>query len=226
MQHHFDIDIAAEYGINAAIILENLHFWIVKNEANEANFHDGKCWTYNSVKAFETLFPYMSSSTISRALKKLEDEGLIITGNYNKSAYDRTKWYALTEKGKALFKSTNSISQNDKMDSSKSENGIDDLTEPIPDIKPDAKPNRNKDIGEKRKRFTAPTLEEVSEYCKERNNSVDPQRWFDYYSANGWMVGRNKMKDWKAAVRTWERNSFDSKPKQAYKPNDESDWDF
>lgn len=88
--------------------------------------------------------------------------------------------------------------------------------------------NNEKDIDKgKRKRFTAPTLEEVSEYCKERNNSVDPQRWFDYYSSNGWMVGRNKMKDWKAAVRTWERNNFsDSKPKQSYRPNDESEWDF
>lgn len=56
------------------------------------------------------------------------------------------------------------------------------------------------------KRFTPPTLEQVVEYCRERNNSVDAQRFIDYYTANGWMVGRNKMKDWKASVRTWERS--------------------
>jgi DNA-binding Lrp family transcriptional regulator len=51
-----------------------------------------------------------------------------------------------------------------------------------------------------------PTLQEVTLYCKERGNTVDPQHWFDYYTANGWRVGRNSMKDWKAAVRTWEKN--------------------
>jgi len=61
--------------------------------------------------------------------------------------------------------------------------------------------------------FTPPTLEEVISYCKERNNSVDPQKWYDFYSAKGWMIGKNKMKDWKAAVRTWERG--DNKPKQS-----------
>ena len=50
-----------------------------------------------------------------------------------------------------------------------------------------------------------PTLEEVKAYCQERGNRVDPERFIDYYTANGWKVGKNPMKDWKAAVRTWER---------------------
>jgi len=53
--------------------------------------------------------------------------------------------------------------------------------------------------------FIPPTLEEVVAYCQERNNGVDPQKWYDFYSAKGWMIGKNKMRDWKAAVRTWER---------------------
>lgn len=61
------------------------------------------------------------------------------------------------------------------------------------------------------KRFIKPTLEEVQAYCQERNNGVDAQKWYDYYSANGWKVGRNPMKDWKASVRTWERNDKDGK---------------
>lgn len=56
-----------------------------------------------------------------------------------------------------------------------------------------------------RTRFKPPTLEEVQAYCQERNNCVDPQRFIDYYASNGWKVGRNSMKDWKAAVRSWER---------------------
>lgn len=54
-----------------------------------------------------------------------------------------------------------------------------------------------------------PTLEDVRAYCAERGNKVDPERWFNYYEANGWRVGKNPMKDWKAAVRTWERNGVD-----------------
>jgi hypothetical protein len=70
-------------------------------------------------------------------------------------------------------------------------------------------------------RFIPPTLEEVTAYCFERGNHVDPQRFIDYYTSNGWMVGRNKMKDWKASVRTWEKKDND-KPatKPATKRND------
>lgn len=54
-------------------------------------------------------------------------------------------------------------------------------------------------------RFSPPTIEEVAEYCKERNNGVDPQAFVDFYTAKGWKVGKDPMKDWQAAVRTWER---------------------
>lgn len=68
------------------------------------------------------------------------------------------------------------------------------------------------------KRFVKPTVEEVQAYCEERNNGVDAQKWFDYYEANGWKVGRNPMKDWKASVRTWERmGTNDGKHKGKFK---------
>lgn len=67
----------------------------------------------------------------------------------------------------------------------------------------------------KRKRFTPPTLQEVFDYCYERGNNVDPQRFIDYYTSNDWYVGKTKMKDWKAAVRTWENNGYNNKPKKA-----------
>ena len=62
-----------------------------------------------------------------------------------------------------------------------------------------------------RTQFIPPTLDQVSAYCRERGNTIDPQHFIDHYSANGWKVGRNPMKDWKAAVRTWERNGYDRK---------------
>ena len=71
---------------------------------------------------------------------------------------------------------------------------------------------KEKDISiEKRKRFIPPTFEEVKSYCDERKNNVDPNKFIDYYESNGWMVGRNKMKDWKAAVRSWEKNGYNRK---------------
>ena len=65
--------------------------------------------------------------------------------------------------------------------------------------------NKEKDI-EKEKKFKKQTLEEVKEYCRERNNNVDPERFINFYESKGWMVGKNKMKDWKACVRTWEKD--------------------
>lgn len=58
------------------------------------------------------------------------------------------------------------------------------------------------------KRFTPPTVDEVKAYCRERQNNVDAERFIDYYTSNGWKVGKNPMKDWKAAVRTWERQGW------------------
>ena len=57
-------------------------------------------------------------------------------------------------------------------------------------------------------KFTKPTLDEVRQYCQERKNSVDPDRWFSHYESNGWKVGKNPMKDWRAAVRTWEKFEY------------------
>lgn len=67
------------------------------------------------------------------------------------------------------------------------------------------------DSNKPQKRFSKPTLEEVTAYCLERGKGVDPQKWYDYYSANGWKVGKNPMRDWKAAVRTWERSGDSGK---------------
>lgn len=62
----------------------------------------------------------------------------------------------------------------------------------------------------KSSQFIPPTVEEVRLYCEERNNSVDPERFVNYYESKGWLIGKTKMKSWKAAVRTWERNGYSS----------------
>lgn len=95
--HSFDKNIAKLTNVNCAIILQNIFYWVEKNKANEIHLHDGKYWTYNSMKAFEELFPYLNARQIRYALQMLEKEGLILTGNFNETC-TRTLWYTVTDK--------------------------------------------------------------------------------------------------------------------------------
>lgn len=228
MHHQFDIEIAQEYGLNAAVILENLNFWIAKNAANEVNFHDGRYWTYNSVKAFEALFPYMTSGTIKRTLRKLEEDGLIVTGNYNKSSYDRTKWYALTEKGNALFKNEHSICQKRPMEESESANGKAQNGQPIPDNKPDTKPVNKPVIRHKHGEYSNVLL---TDQDLEKLKAEFPEDWRERIERlSCYMASTGKSyKNHLATIRNWARmdktrRKVEQKP--TYKPSDETEWDF
>jgi len=73
------------------------------------------------------------------------------------------------------------------------------------------------------KKFVKPTLEEVKSYCSERSNKVNPQRFIDYYESNGWRVGKNPMKDWKASIRTWEQKDTNTSPKNVLRTSESQD---
>lgn len=73
--------------------------------------------------------------------------------------------------------------------------------------------NEKKSGGKPQRSFKPPTMEEVKSYCDERRNGVDAQHFMDFYESKGWFIGKNKMKDWKAAVRTWEQRSRSSPSK-------------
>lgn len=213
MNHSFDVDIATKYGILEAILLDSINYWSLKNEANKKNYFDGNYWTYNSTRAFSELFPYASQKKIQTALKKLIKEGLIVTGNYNKNAYDRTLWYALTEKGKY-------ITRKGKMEFQKKENEFTENVQPIPitipNTIPDTIPDIKKEIYKEKntKRFVKPSIEEIKEYVFENSLNVDCEYFYDYYESNGWTVGKNHMKDWKATLRNWSRRNQKSTVKK------------
>ena len=158
MHHYFDVDIATKYGINAAIIIQNLGHWIKRNEANGSNYYDGNYWTYNSRRAYQELFPYMSKKQIEHALKKLIDEGLVITGNYNEMKYDRTMWYALTEKGKCIL-------HFGEMHCPEKGNALSEKGKPIPNINTDINTNVNTDKEERKKasKTNSTTFNEIIE---------------------------------------------------------------
>lgn len=157
MMHSFDVRIACEYGVNAAIIFQNIYFWCEHNRVNDKHLHDGMHWTYCSNKAFAELMPYLGKTQINNAIKKLIDGGLIVTGNYNDTPYDRTLWYAVTDKG---F----SIMRGEFFDSSKKRNGENETVQPIPDIKPDIKPDSKPDV----------VVPNASARAKNDNNRVAP----------------------------------------------------
>ena len=116
MIHSFDTDIATKYGIECAVLLNQINYWCIKNEANGKHLHNGRYWVYNTKKAFAKLFPYMSERQIDYNLSKLKKENLILTDNFNRSKMDRTTWYALTDFAKCIL-------QNCKMENTNLKNG-------------------------------------------------------------------------------------------------------
>lgn len=191
MEHHFDIEVAKKYGIEEAIILNSLYYWIEKNKANGTHFYDGHYWTYNNTKTLSELFPYMSARQIDYAIKKLADNGLIIKGNYNKVGFDRTLWYAITNKGYSIL-------QNCEMEQTKLLNGTNKIVEPIPINK-----TVNKPIN-KRVCYSAPTLEDVKEYARSREHEDLATKFYDYYTAGNWVDSNGKkVRNWKQKFITW-----------------------
>lgn len=91
--------LAKEIGLNEALILQQIHYWLLKSDKDI----DGRTWTYNSYPDWQKQFPFFSTKTIQRTFKSLEDKGLVITGNYNKMTIDRTKWYSIDYEALSKF---------------------------------------------------------------------------------------------------------------------------
>ena len=114
MTFTFDEEIAKKYGVNEAIFIQNIFFWQRTNEANEKHFYDGRYWTYNSIKAFTEIFSFWSIKTIRNIIDKLEKLGVLVSGNYSKSTYNRTKWYSLQNGVIHLSETANGIVEKGK----------------------------------------------------------------------------------------------------------------
>lgn len=130
------------------------------------------------------------------------------TAKQNDTSAERQRRYR--EKRRAENASTNGHSVTRDMCDSHVTASRQNVTEALLEV--EVETELEVDIKKKvRARFTPPSLEEVRQFCQEHAPSVNPQSWIAYYEANGWKVGRNPMKDWKAAVRTWEHNGYGSK---------------
>ncbi len=93
--HGFNVDEAHKYGVEKAILLQHIRFWCVQNKGKDTHEHDGLVYMYQSAQDMHKHYPYWSRQKISRLLRDMEAEGIIKSGNFNKFAYDQTKWYTI-----------------------------------------------------------------------------------------------------------------------------------
>lgn len=122
--YSFTAEWALAFGVNGAILLSNLYFWVKRNRENDVNFHDNRYWTYNTLEAFAEQFPFWSKDQIKRIMKDLRDKGVVLVGSYNANKYDRTLWYSVDfDKVESML-----------MDVAKSPYQEDEIATPIPNI--------------------------------------------------------------------------------------------
>jgi hypothetical protein len=141
MEYNFCVEHAVKYGVDEAIVIRNLLYWISKNKANGVNEYDGRTYTYNTVKAFSVLFPFWSSRQLDRILKSLEAQEVVIVGNYNKAKYDRTKWYAFVDY-QTIHQTVKSNTPKREKQTTKRVKAITQTVKPIPNTKTtNSKPN-------------------------------------------------------------------------------------
>ena len=235
LTHSFNVGIAVKYGVNDAIVLSNIFFWVSKNADHAAHYHDVRYWTYNSVKAFAALFPYLTNKQIRGALDRLIRNGLIVKGNYNRNGMDQTAWYAVTDKGYELYgqvtphspSRANGIAPKGKsncpvgqMQLPPRANAFAPEGRPIPDINTDEKQSDvnahgNPDGGDGGEaagsrsvpvKKGAPTLDEVRDFVRRKGLRVDADRFFEVNTVRGWVTKDGvPIDDWQRYILTWER---------------------
>ena len=180
-------------GIEAALLLADL---ISKNQ-----YFENSQWFFNTENNIErdtTLSAYKQRL----ALKILQDHKIIVT---KRKGVPARKYYMIQHKNLLHLISCEEIKQLDVKNF---------------DVKSESNPttiNKNKEIKINNTIFKPPTFLDVESYCKERQNNVDVDNFINFYESKGWMIGKNKMKSWKACVRTWESNT-----KNSYKSKTES----
>lgn len=147
------------------------------------------------------LFPYddVSEKDIKNMVDQLATKGFLMVYQVATDWFlQHSKWVKWQPIRKDRFKPSDCPSP---VDGQPLVNQMATIGIPLPNL---TKPNQTKDT----KTFERPTLEQIQAYCLERKNTVDPEKWFSYYQSNGWKVGKNSMKDWEAAIRTWEKSDY------------------
>ncbi|PGF06104.1 replication protein [Bacillus pseudomycoides] len=121
--------LASRIGLNEAIFLQQIHYWLNRSK----HFYDERSWVYNSVAEWVKQFPFWSENTIRRIVKNLEDEQLLVIGNYNRAKFDKTKWYSINYEKLRLLESTNDIPNLGRRSTQNGQMDVPNLSKPIPE---------------------------------------------------------------------------------------------
>lgn len=214
MNYNFNVEIATKIGVDEAIMLNNFVYWLAKNKANNKNFFDGNYWTFNSVRAYSELFPFWKESQIKRILKSLIDQNVLVVGNYNQNAYDRTNWYSLSSEYIHLIHWTIST------------NGEAENSQPIPNNKPD---NKTINISYREFSFTLSKLtqydnlsQEYKDKLKEEINKLNLSIAYDDF-VDSLIAKGYKYKNFLIAYKNWCKKDF-NKDKANSNNTDDKEW--
>lgn len=222
MKHALDTNIAKQYGVNIALLLESFQFWTFKNLARKKHIYDGLCWSYDTLESLGEIFDYWTRRQIEHTINNAVKHGLLVKGNYNQTKYDRTVWYALTPKAYEFFPDLyqekylellySSISQNCEIDYTNFRNGFPKNVTPIPVTTPVTDPYinniaaniDNQALGELGKKGSQePTdLDTKSDYRKnqtKKNTVLQKKDQFDInhiLQVNPFQIPEEIIRDW------------------------------
>lgn len=168
---------------------------------------DGESW-YTGSRNYIADSLGITPRTVSRLLQSLEEQGFIIKEitEYNGVKFNKYRVHRCHGGGQIVLTAGQNVAR-----------GVDKLSTNNTNIY-----NTNNNT---RKGFVKPDIHEVDDYCKERGNNINAEAFIDYYESNGWMVRRNKMKDWKACVRSWEKKDFNRKKENKSFPQRKYDYE-
>jgi hypothetical protein len=105
--HSFSVALAERFGPLESIFLSNICWWVETNRKNQKHYYEGRYWTYGSADAFRRIFTYLSPQQIRRIIDTLREKKALLTGNFNRSGYDRTLWYTASDEVLALYEAKN-----------------------------------------------------------------------------------------------------------------------
>lgn len=234
MKHYFSPTIASQFGVTQAILLDNIYHWIGINKKNSTNFHDGKYWTYNSISSFCEYFPYLTYNKIAWALKVLVEKKVLITGNFNKMGFDKTRWYSFSDKALSMMENQgidttdfhDGYIENDIMDTSENRYPYTENQSPIPVSTTDSTTD-NTSVStvsaysenyinlDKKPPIThkptikihkIPTETELTDFINQNNLNVNSDKFINYYSQKDWKTITGNIIDWQAALKFWHKS--------------------
>lgn len=211
-------NLAKVIGLNEAIILQQIHYWLKSSRHR----HEEKNWIYNSYREWQKQFPFWSNATIRRAISSLEKQNLLITGNFNKAGFDKTKWYTIDYD--VLKGMSKCIAQNEQTDCSKRANGVaqNEQTNTIDYTETTSETTSNKNILSSSNEQDSIPYKEIMDYFNLKTNKdlksstgktrqLIKARWNEGFRLNDFkQVIDNKCFDWLVPGKTFSNGTLTS----------------